>query len=258
MYAAASQLRRGPHRQTNADWFDRMSSVKEPKRFLISQEKINTLEWESEWRMESERTNLIWTPPSARRVCIKFFLLINTQTSPSHAADSITSDSATSDLPAASRDSWRTPDVWLDVTPHLRHTYIQVHTHADKKHKSKQFHSAANVILSPRHLPRLHLPIVAVTPVHVNQRTHTVRIRDTDGGRAVLINHLPRPLYHSLWECDDQRETKEKIFLIKDLFVVCFGDWDVKPLFVITWKIPLNHSFKAEMACAFYYLWLCT
>lgn len=97
--------------------------------------------------------------------------------------------------------------------------YIQVHTHADKTHKSKQFHSAANVTLSPRHLPGLHLTIVAVTPVHVNQRTHTVRIRDTDGGRAVLINHLPRPLYHSLWECDDQRETKEKIFLIKDLFL---------------------------------------
>lgn len=35
----------------------------------------------------------------------------------------------------------------------------------------------------------------------------------------MLINHLPRPLYHSLWECDDQRETKEKIFLIKDLFL---------------------------------------
>lgn len=104
-------------------------------------------------------------------------------------------------------------------TPSVTHTYIQVHTHADKTHKSKQFHSAANVTLSPRHLPGLHLTIVAVTPVHVNQRTHTVRIRDTDGGRAVLINHLPRPLYHSVWECDDQRETKEKIFLIKDLFL---------------------------------------
>lgn len=221
------QTRRDPSQ--NAVWLPLVVFKANAKKslFICQRAQGECQQWEQRYDCNTRMlplANLIWTPPSARHVCIKIFLLINTQTSPSHATHSIASDCVTSDLPAASKDSLRTPDVWLDAI-HLRHSerYTNVHTgthtHADKTHKSKQFHSAANVTLSPRHLPGLHLTIVAVTPVHVNQRTHTVRIRDTDGGRAVLINHLPRPLYHSVWECDDQRETKEKIFLIKDLFL---------------------------------------
>lgn len=138
------QTRRDPSQ--NAVWLPLVVFKANAKKslFICQRAQGECQQWEQRYDCNTRMlplANLIWTPPSARHVCIKIFLLINTQTSPSHATHSIASDCVTSDLPAASKDSLRTPDVWLDAI-HLRHSerYTNVHTgtHTCRQNTQKQ------------------------------------------------------------------------------------------------------------------------
>lgn len=180
-YPVILELRHRPHRPTESDGLDRIS-VKEPKCFLISEEKINTLMWENKTESQNPQTvKLIYTKHC--RVCMKHFWLSHKHT---HSPSSCATDSVTSDLQPLGPHypCWICPaqtiidsNVTSTVVPHWRHPNCYsacARVHVQTKHTKCDNPTA-------RLLAGFYLTAVAMTPVHVNQKGHIVGIRDSRG-----------------------------------------------------------------------------